>query len=548
MLFASARNNNRHEVISDDKTRNMTFWTPSDPTSDSLQAVASDITHCSYFSLSDQIALLTRYSAPSTTMPTYQPTSVNIKSKLSEVDPNMKKLLDLLEGQISRRLPPFSVLTATRKKHPMPFHPLEFDFSSSNIPSSLIPPEKFSSPSAELSCRQDGGYLDEEERTFLDNMCDTMLRCVSDRNWISRVEQEQLKDHVVRVHARWLAGDMTRAHLHGSVATFLCALCPGGRNVDIDIVCRIWDEHDVRKLEKHEEFESDIAKIDQIRNLSIALLPAASNAPHSTAVISNRTPQPSVSKKRDIGLQITPEQIIVGHFCRIAMRLLPRIMIGNPEASRRSEELRQLLRKNWAAWVKKQITRSQLLDTVVNFVHESSPEAEEADVFREFQCWCRSELEKQEKSEHGAVGKSDGDQSRFRRTTRPRSSSTEPVSTSAAQKQNLHHAPSSNCSDIVLTDEEIIVGFYCRHSLLILFHFMNGKGGKLVKAMHLKEIIKCAWMKWSEGETSRSELFDSIAAFVRGACHETEKLDVYQEFKAWYVQEHEKQKQRIGCI
>lgn len=101
------------------------------------------------------------------------------------------------------------------------------------------------------------------------------------------------------------------------------------------------------------------------------------------------------ARRAQNGRTITQEQVIVGHFCRHSIKLLSRIMQGNPQAAAKELQLKEHIKKVWAQWVKTQISRPQLLDSVATFVRNTCPEAERIDVIQEFKVWYEREFELQ---------------------------------------------------------------------------------------------------------------------------------------------------------
>lgn len=95
--------------------------------------------------------------------------------------------------------------------------------------------------------------------------------------------------------------------------------------------------------------------------------------------------------------QITQEQIILGHFCRHAMKTLSRVMQGNPARERTEARLKEHIRSVWAQWVRRMIVRQRLLESVASFVRSSCPEALHIDVIGEFKTWYEREFELQKR-------------------------------------------------------------------------------------------------------------------------------------------------------
>ncbi|CAN8061852.1 unnamed protein product [Agarophyton chilense] len=92
---------------------------------------------------------------------------------------------------------------------------------------------------------------------------------------------------------------------------------------------------------------------------------------------------------------ITQEQVIVGHFCRHAIKTLKKIVEGLPYAAQVELRLREHIKAVWSQWVKGMITRPQLLQSVSNFVKQSTPNAKDVDVIRDFKAWYEHEYELQ---------------------------------------------------------------------------------------------------------------------------------------------------------
>ena len=94
---------------------------------------------------------------------------------------------------------------------------------------------------------------------------------------------------------------------------------------------------------------------------------------------------------------ITQEQVIVGHFCRFAIKTMARLTQGHARAKEFEDRLKEHIKNVWARWVRKTITRPQLLDSVNNFVRRSAPSATNIDVIRDFKRWYEREYELQKR-------------------------------------------------------------------------------------------------------------------------------------------------------
>ena len=93
-----------------------------------------------------------------------------------------------------------------------------------------------------------------------------------------------------------------------------------------------------------------------------------------------------------------------------------------------------------------------------------------------------------------------------------------------------------------VTTEQIIMGHYCRFSIVILGHVMQGKPDAATTAARLKEHIKALWVQWIRHQISRLQLLRSVETFVKESCPEAANVNVLAEFMAWYEHEFERQR------
>eukprot|EP00178_Gracilaria_changii_P025782 TRINITY_DN792_c0_g1_i1.p1 TRINITY_DN792_c0_g1~~TRINITY_DN792_c0_g1_i1.p1 ORF type:complete len:975 (+),score=154.07 TRINITY_DN792_c0_g1_i1:1968-4892(+) len=105
--------------------------------------------------------------------------------------------------------------------------------------------------------------------------------------------------------------------------------------------------------------------------------------------------RPNSAAQQAQSRSITQEQVIVGHFCRHAIKSLKKILEGLPYAAQGEARLREHIKAVWSQWVKGMITRPQLLQSVSNFVKQSSPSAKDVDVIKDFKAWYEHEYELQ---------------------------------------------------------------------------------------------------------------------------------------------------------
>ncbi|KAI0558198.1 Transcription initiation factor TFIID [Gracilaria domingensis] len=129
--------------------------------------------------------------------------------------------------------------------------------------------------------------------------------------------------------------------------------------------------------------------------VSIPTMPSGTkqDSQHSSAMSAQQRPNSAVQPGQS--RSITQEQVIVGHFCRHAIKTLKKIMEGLPYATQGEMRLREHIKAVWSQWVKGMITRPQLLQSVSNFVKQSTPAAKEVDVIKDFKAWYEHEYEQQ---------------------------------------------------------------------------------------------------------------------------------------------------------
>lgn len=101
------------------------------------------------------------------------------------------------------------------------------------------------------------------------------------------------------------------------------------------------------------------------------------------------------NRSRNSSRPITQEQVIVGHFCRHSLKLLARVMKNNPRSAQAEERLKAHIKRVWAQWVREEISRPQLLESVATFVRATGPETANLDVVRDFKVWYEREFEMQ---------------------------------------------------------------------------------------------------------------------------------------------------------
>lgn len=108
--------------------------------------------------------------------------------------------------------------------------------------------------------------------------------------------------------------------------------------------------------------------------------------------------------------------------------------------------------------------------------------------------------------------------------------------------------PSGRSQRPQITQEQIIVGHFCRHAIKTLARVMQNNPLKQQTEQRLKEHIKGVWAQWVRGVIQRQKLLESVASFVRNSCPQALGIDVMREFKTWYEREFELQKQRTSTI
>lgn len=133
--------------------------------------------------------------------------------------------------------------------------------------------------------------------------------------------------------------------------------------------------------------------------------------------------------------QVTQEQVVVGHFCRHAIKTLGRVMRGKPSKEAKEEELKAVIKNLWTQWVRGVISKTALRQRVSEFVRTSTPEASNIDVTGEFRQWYQHQLQIQAMSGRNSAAGAGG-QAR----SRTQSDAAELAKRSAAMQANLSHA------------------------------------------------------------------------------------------------------------
>lgn len=88
-------------------------------------------------------------------------------------------------------------------------------------------------------------------------------------------------------------------------------------------------------------------------------------------------------------------QVVVGHFCRHALRTLADVMSGKPNKDAMEAALRSKIEELWTNWVDGFIEKAVLLDEVLVFVRNSTPEAANVNVLADFKVWYEQQLKQQ---------------------------------------------------------------------------------------------------------------------------------------------------------
>lgn len=92
--------------------------------------------------------------------------------------------------------------------------------------------------------------------------------------------------------------------------------------------------------------------------------------------------------------EITYEQFVVAHFVRYVKRVIFSIMRASLQRADVAAKLNSHIKMEWAEWVRRKITKKQLLHSIVRFVVFNCPQAKAAriDLVRDFPGWCESEF------------------------------------------------------------------------------------------------------------------------------------------------------------
>ncbi|PXF46857.1 Transcription initiation factor TFIID subunit 4B [Gracilariopsis chorda] len=115
-----------------------------------------------------------------------------------------------------------------------------------------------------------------------------------------------------------------------------------------------------------------------------------------------------------------------------------------------------------------------------------------------------------------------------------------PQRPASASQSGQSHASSSRS----ITQEQVIVGHFCRHAIKTVTKLMEGRPFAVQIEARLREHIKVVWSQWVRGLISRPQLLQSVATFVKQSNPAAKDVDVIRDFKAWYEHEYEMQRQR----
>ena len=91
------------------------------------------------------------------------------------------------------------------------------------------------------------------------------------------------------------------------------------------------------------------------------------------------------------GRGLTKEQVIVGHYCRHATKMLERLMAGKPDGPAKEQELKARIKTYWSFWIHGRMTKQDFLNRVDRFVNTSCPEAAGISVNGAFRTWYQAQ-------------------------------------------------------------------------------------------------------------------------------------------------------------
>ena len=94
-----------------------------------------------------------------------------------------------------------------------------------------------------------------------------------------------------------------------------------------------------------------------------------------------------------------------------------------------------------------------------------------------------------------------------------------------------------------VTQEQVIVGHFCRHALACLTKLTRDLPNHQQLQLSLKTDIKRLWAQWVDNRITKAALLETVARIVRNSCPAAANINVISEFRSWYHQQLDVQRQ-----
>lgn len=88
-----------------------------------------------------------------------------------------------------------------------------------------------------------------------------------------------------------------------------------------------------------------------------------------------------------------------------------------------------------------------------------------------------------------------------------------------------------------VTQEQVIVGHFCRHALATLARITGDLPNTLDIQRQFRMQIKRLWTQWVTSRITKAMLLETVARFVRDSCPAAANVNVISEFRSWYHQQ-----------
>lgn len=195
------------------------------------------------------------------------------------------------------------------------------------------------------------------ERAILANLCQFTLRLVarftSDLPDTTAIQQ-RCKSDVKLVWMEWESNHMLKSSLLEALTLIVQRSCPRASNVNL---------------------------ISDFRNWYHLQLTLQRERDH----VSRPKPEPSSAPAPE--LNAAHQRVIMGHYCRYALKSQERLAGELPNAVEIQQRLTDEIRRLWGEWITDQIDISSLMETIARSVRGSCPAAANVNIIAEFRAW-----------------------------------------------------------------------------------------------------------------------------------------------------------------